>query len=108
MFLSLMLGSINCTDVPTLGVLVDYYFLICLISLNFLLDTVIVQIQQWGVVGDQQVKNQVLLNGVSLSGTSQEVDSIIQTMSADAHLSTLSSVKQTSALSKILSHEQMQ
>lgn len=43
---------------------------------------------------------QVLLNGVSLSATSQEADSIIQTISADAHLSTLSSVNQTSALSK--------
>lgn len=63
------------------------------------LDTVIVQVQQWGVVGAQQVAEQVLLNGVSLKDKSQEVDSIIQTMSFDA-LPTLINVNQTSILSK--------
>lgn len=65
-----------------------------------LLDTVIVQVQQWGVVGGQQVVKQVLLNGVSLTGISQEVDSIIQTMSADALLPSLISENQTSVWSK--------
>ena len=64
------------------------------------LDTVIVQVQQWGVVGAQQVAEQVLLNGVSLKDKSQEVDSIIQTMSIDALLPTLINVNQTSILSK--------
>lgn len=63
-------------------------------------DTIIVQVQQWGVVGAQQVSEQVLLNGVSLTGKSQEVDSIIQIMSADALLPTLISINQTSVLSK--------
>lgn len=64
------------------------------------LDTIIVQVQQWGVVGAQRVVDQVLVNGVSLTGSSEEVDRIIQTLSADARLSTLTSVNQTSALSK--------
>lgn len=64
------------------------------------LDTIIVQVQQWGVVGAQRVVDQVLVNGVALTGTSQEVDRIIQTLSADARLSTLSSFNQTSTLSK--------
>ncbi|XP_030257452.1 uncharacterized protein LOC115571934 [Sparus aurata] len=61
-------------------------------------DTIIVQVQQWGVVGAQRVVDQVLVNGVSLTGSSEEVDRIIQTLSADARLSTLTSVNQTSAL----------
>ncbi|XP_008283974.1 uncharacterized protein LOC103360097 [Stegastes partitus] len=61
-------------------------------------DTVIVQFQQWGVVGDQRFTGQVLLNGVSLSGTSQGVSSLIQTMSADALLPALLSVNKTSAM----------
>ncbi|XP_059200660.1 uncharacterized protein LOC131980434 [Centropristis striata] len=61
-------------------------------------DTIIVQVQQWGVVGAQHVMEQVLLNGVSITGKSQEVGSIIQTMSADALLPTLISVNQTSVL----------
>lgn len=58
------------------------------------------QVQQWGVVGAHRVVDQVLLNGVSLSGTSQEVDCIIQTISVDAHLPTIINVNQTSLLSK--------
>ncbi|XP_029308637.1 uncharacterized protein LOC115021998 [Cottoperca gobio] len=61
-------------------------------------DTIIVQVQQWAVVGALQVTEQVLLNGVSLSGKSQEFDSIIQTMSADTLLPTLISVNHTSSL----------
>ncbi|XP_073347591.1 uncharacterized protein [Pagrus major] len=61
-------------------------------------DTIIVQVQQWGVVGSQRVVDQVLLNGVSLTGTSQEADRIIQTLSADALLPTLTSANQTSAM----------
>ncbi|XP_034411368.1 uncharacterized protein LOC117746388 [Cyclopterus lumpus] len=61
-------------------------------------DTTIVQVQQWRVVGAQQVVEQVLLNGVSLTGKSQEVDSIIQTMSADPFLPTLISFTQTSVM----------
>ncbi|XP_070701454.1 uncharacterized protein [Pempheris klunzingeri] len=70
----------------------------CDLSVGFPLpvDTIIVQIQQWGVVGAQRVVEQVLLNGVSLTGPSQEVDSIIQTMSADSLLPALQSVNQTS------------
>ncbi|TNN40606.1 hypothetical protein EYF80_049222 [Liparis tanakae] len=61
-------------------------------------DTVIVQVQQRRVVGAQQVVEQVLLNGVSLTGKSQEVDGIIQTMSADPFLPTLVSFNQTSVM----------
>ncbi|XP_040910662.1 uncharacterized protein LOC121192822 [Toxotes jaculatrix] len=61
-------------------------------------DTVIVQVQQWGVVGAQWVEEQVLLNGVSFTGTSQEFKSIIKTISADALHPTLIRVNQTSAL----------
>lgn len=61
-------------------------------------DTMIVQVQQLGVVGTQRVVEQVLLNGVSLTATSQEVDRIIKSMSADAPLPTLISVNQTSVL----------
>lgn len=64
------------------------------------LDTVMVQIQQWGVVGAQRVVDQVLLNGVTLTGTSKEVDAILQTMSADTLLPADISVNQTSVLSK--------
>ncbi|XP_034090319.1 uncharacterized protein LOC117558326 [Gymnodraco acuticeps] len=72
----------------------------CELSLCFPVpvDTVIVQVQQWGVVGAQQVAEQVLLNGVSLKDKSQEVDSIIQTMSVDS-FPTLINVNQTSILS---------
>ncbi|XP_041805486.1 uncharacterized protein LOC121615273 [Chelmon rostratus] len=74
--------------------------MLCDLSLSFPapLDTIIVQVQQWGVVGAQRVVDQVLLNGVSLTGTSQEVDSIIQFMSADAPLPTRIILNQTSAL----------
>ncbi|KAI3374942.1 hypothetical protein L3Q82_021480, partial [Scortum barcoo] len=41
--------------------------------------TVIVEVQQWGVVGGQQVMHQVLLNGAPLTDTSK-VDSILQTL----------------------------
>lgn len=64
------------------------------------LDAIIVQVQQWGVVGVQQVKEQVLLNGVSLTGTSQEFNRIVQTISTDTLLPALISVNQTSPLSK--------
>ncbi|XP_018532180.1 uncharacterized protein si:dkeyp-13a3.10 [Lates calcarifer] len=62
-------------------------------------DAIIVQVQQWGVVGVQQVKEQVLLNGVSLTGTSQEFNRIVQTISTDTLLPALISVNQTSPLS---------
>ncbi|XP_054452191.1 uncharacterized protein LOC129088938 [Anoplopoma fimbria] len=80
-----------------LGILV---LLLCDLSLGapVPVDTVIVQVQQRGVVGAQQVVEQVLLNGVFLNHKSQEVDSILQTMSADALLPTLISFNQTSAL----------
>lgn len=80
-----------------LGIIV---VILCDVSLGLPVpvDTIIVQVQQWGVVGAHQVGKQVLLNGVFLSGTSQEVDSIIQTISADALLPTLISVNQTSVL----------
>ncbi|XP_053294553.1 uncharacterized protein LOC128454964 [Pleuronectes platessa] len=61
-------------------------------------DTVIVQAQQWGVVGAQRVEEQVLLNGVSLPGTSQEFNNIKETISTDALLLALISVNQTSVL----------
>lgn len=65
-----------------------------------LLDTIIVQVQQCKVVGAQQVVDLVLLNGVSLTGTSHEVDSIIKTITPDADLLALTSVNKTSVLSK--------
>lgn len=64
------------------------------------LDTILVQVQQRGVVGARQVVEQVLFNGVSLTGKSPEVDRIIQTISADPLLPTLLRFNQTSAMSK--------
>ncbi|XP_037644139.1 uncharacterized protein LOC119499024 [Sebastes umbrosus] len=58
-------------------------------------DTIIVQVQQRGVVGTQRVVEQVLLNGVPFTGKSQEVDRIVQDMSVSP---TLISVNQTSIL----------
>lgn len=52
------------------------------------------QVQQWGVVGTQQVMDQVLLNGVVLSDAKQ-VDIIVRTISADAHLLALTAANQT-------------
>ncbi|XP_032386574.1 uncharacterized protein si:dkeyp-13a3.10 [Etheostoma spectabile] len=74
--------------------------ILCDLSLGYPvpIDTIIVQVQQWGVVGAQQVEEQVLLNGVSLTGKNQEVDNIIQTMSADAQLPILIGINQTSVL----------
>ncbi|XP_063740967.1 uncharacterized protein LOC134865407 [Eleginops maclovinus] len=74
---------------------------LCDLSLCFPVpvDTIIVQVQQWGVGGAQQVAEQVLLNGVSLKRKSQQVDSIIQSISVDALLPTLINVNQTSILS---------
>ncbi|XP_076601512.1 uncharacterized protein LOC143329486 isoform X2 [Chaetodon auriga] len=68
------------------------------LSLPVPVDTIIVQVQQLGVVGAQRVVDQVLLNGVSLAGISQEIDSIVQTMSADTLLPTHISVNQTTVL----------
>ncbi|XP_035525985.1 uncharacterized protein LOC118334246 [Morone saxatilis] len=80
-----------------LGILV---LMLCDLTLGFPapIDTIIVQVQQWGVVGAQRVVDQVLLNGVSLTGTSQEVDNIVQTMSADALPQTLISLNKTSPM----------
>lgn len=74
--------------------------MLCELSLSFPVpvDTVIVQVQQWRVVGGQRTVDQVLLNGVSLTGTSQEIDDIIQALSAGELLPSLFSVNQTSAL----------
>lgn len=57
-------------------------------------DTVVVQVQQWGVVGTQQVVDQVILNGVVLTDT-KEVDIIIRTISTDTHLLALTGANQT-------------
>lgn len=62
------------------------------------LDTIIVQVQQWGVVGAQRVEDQVLLNGFSFTG--KEVSNIIKIISADALLPTIMSMNQTAVLSK--------
>ncbi|XP_069543676.1 uncharacterized protein [Brachyistius frenatus] len=80
-----------------LGILV---LTLCHLSRGFPVpvDTIIVQIQQWGVAGAQQVMKQVLLNGVCLTSTNQDVTNIVQTMSADAFLPALISTSQTSAL----------
>ncbi|XP_027875248.1 uncharacterized protein LOC114145820 [Xiphophorus couchianus] len=61
-------------------------------------DAIIVQIQQWGVVGAQHVAEQVLLNGISLSSPSWEVQSIIKSMSASDLLPDGISNNQTSVL----------
>ncbi|XP_075953954.1 uncharacterized protein LOC142956316 [Anarhichas minor] len=80
-----------------LGILV---LMFCDLSLSVPVpvDTIIVQVQQRGVVGAQQVVEQVLLNGFSLTGKSQEVDSIIQMMLADALLPALIAFNQTSVM----------
>ncbi|KAK2822407.1 hypothetical protein Q5P01_022472 [Channa striata] len=61
-------------------------------------DTIIIQVQQWGEVGAQHVVRQVLLNGESLTDTSQEVNNIIQIISADSLLPAPFSDNQTSVL----------
>lgn len=68
-------------------------------ALHVPVDTVIVQVQQWVVVGAQQrVLDQVLLNGVSLTGPSQEVKDIIQSMSADSHPLIVMGINHTAVL----------
>lgn len=57
------------------------------------------QVQTWGVVGTQQLKAHVLLNGVTLIQTNQDVDGIIKSMSVDEHLPNVISGNLTSALS---------
>lgn len=64
------------------------------------IDTAIVQVQQWLVVGSQRVEQQVLLNKVPLTGKSQEFQNIIKTISSDVLPPSVISVNQTSALSK--------
>lgn len=64
------------------------------------LDTVVVQVQQWEVVGTNRVVDRVLLNGLSLPDTSQEVDVILRTISADAHLPNLTGLNQAVTLGK--------
>ncbi|XP_028988163.1 uncharacterized protein LOC114844742 [Betta splendens] len=59
-------------------------------------DTVVVQVQQWGVVGAQHSVQQVLLNGLPLTGTSQEVHSVIQSMLAESLLPAVIGDNQTS------------
>ncbi|XP_029971843.1 uncharacterized protein LOC115406088 isoform X2 [Salarias fasciatus] len=61
-------------------------------------DTVILQIQKLGVVGSPRVVDQVLLNGVSLTGTSPELNGIIKSISADALPQALISINHTSPL----------
>lgn len=47
-------------------------------------DTTIVQIQKWTVVGSARSVDQVLLNGVSLTGASPELSVLIKSISVDA------------------------
>ncbi|XP_077414893.1 uncharacterized protein LOC144044387 isoform X2 [Vanacampus margaritifer] len=47
-------------------------------------DTAVVQLQQWVPLGTRHISERVLLNGVPYSGATQEVNSIIQRMSADS------------------------
>ncbi|KAM9322021.1 uncharacterized protein KZ484_020258 [Pholidichthys leucotaenia] len=61
-------------------------------------DAVVLQIQQWGVVGAHQVEEQILLNGISLSSKNQEVNIIVRTISADPLLQALISLNQNTAL----------
>ncbi|XP_026169722.1 uncharacterized protein LOC113134521 [Mastacembelus armatus] len=61
-------------------------------------DTTIVQFRHWGVVGTEEVVEQVLLNGVPLISPSQEVSSIIQTIKTDSPFPLLISDNQTSML----------
>ncbi|XP_058479092.1 uncharacterized protein LOC131455442 [Solea solea] len=77
-----------------------FVLILCQLSRAFLapLEAVIVQAQRWGMLGSQRFEEQVLLNGVSLTATSQEFNSIIQSISADVHLPTPNSVGQTSVL----------
>ncbi|XP_054625513.1 uncharacterized protein LOC129177919 isoform X2 [Dunckerocampus dactyliophorus] len=59
---------------------------------------VTVQVQQWVVVGARPITERALLNGDSFPGTSQELNSILKSMSADSLPLTLLSVNQTSLL----------
>lgn len=61
-------------------------------------DTVMVQVQKWEVVGTHRVVDQVLLNGFSLPDTSPEVDVILRVISADAHLPNLTGLNQALTL----------
>lgn len=58
-----------------------------------------VQVQSWGVVDAQQLKGHVLLNGGFIDQTSQEVDDILKSISADIHLPDVMGANLTSALS---------
>lgn len=75
-----------------------YFFVLslCHLTQSFTVpvDTIIVQVQ----VGAQPLMQQVLLNGVAFTGTSQEVNSIIQSIMADALLPLLISFNQTTEL----------
>lgn len=60
----------------------------------------VVQVQSWGVVGAQQLKTSVLLNGASLTGANKGVDAIIKNMSVHEHIPSVVAVNLTSELSK--------
>ncbi|XP_029381152.1 uncharacterized protein LOC115058012 [Echeneis naucrates] len=59
-------------------------------------ETVIVQVQQWVVVGTQQLEEQVLFNGVPLTGERQKFNNIVQTISTDDFPAGLIHTNQTS------------
>lgn len=69
--------------------------------LSLLLDAIIVQIQQWGVVGAEQFGERVLLNGVSFSRSNHEINNLIKNMSAGVLPASIG-INQISALSKII------
>ncbi|XP_023821264.1 uncharacterized protein LOC111949102 isoform X2 [Oryzias latipes] len=61
-------------------------------------DAIIIQIQHSGVVGGNYVAERVLLNGVPLSSTSQEVSNILQSLSNKELLLFSASISQMPAL----------
>lgn len=77
-----------------------FVLMLCRLSRSFPVpvDTIIVKVQQWGVMGAQRVMEQVFLNGVPLTSTSQEVSSIIQRISAGSPIPALISDNKTSVL----------
>ncbi|XP_041847397.1 uncharacterized protein LOC121643874 [Melanotaenia boesemani] len=68
-----------------------------LLSASLPVDVIIIQIQKMSVIGAQHVSEQVLLNGVPLTSSRQEVKDLIKSMSADTILSPID-IDQISAL----------
>lgn len=85
-------------DNRALSFLFSVLRLLLLLFFCLLLDVIIIQIQKMSVIGAQHVSEQVLLNGVPLTSSRQEVKDLIKSMSADTILPPSIDIDQISAL----------